>query len=202
MSPSSAPDGAHQRIFVCIRVPEAIQQNLESIKSLVPASITHIRWTPPEQLHVTLRFMAALNTSQIQGVIEAAYSAGEQTQPFTVSIRGLGAFPSTQRPRVVWLGITQGSHALIRLHALLDARLARAGILPDRKEDFTPHLTVGRVASGRRPQELAELARDLARPSAASVFAEFRANALSVMRSSLERGGAKHEQLYAGSFLG
>ena len=62
--------------------------------------------------------------------------------PVTLRVRGLGAFPSTRRARVLWAGIDDPADVLAALVADLEAGLAEEFRAEVRR--FHPHLTVAR----------------------------------------------------------
>ncbi|MCJ7613933.1 RNA 2',3'-cyclic phosphodiesterase, partial [Candidatus Bathyarchaeota archaeon] len=80
--------------------------------------------------------------------------------PFTIEIRGLGAFPKSNYSRVVWAGIKKGANELADVFEQLEPRLRGLGFKPDNK-GFSPHLTIARVRTGRNKARLAELIREL-----------------------------------------
>jgi RNA 2',3'-cyclic 3'-phosphodiesterase len=80
--------------------------------------------------------------------------------PFKIEIRGVGAFPKLNYPRVIWAGIMKGSKELKDVFGQLEPRLRGLGFKPDNK-GFSPHLTIARVRTGRNKVRLADLIREL-----------------------------------------
>ena len=111
------------------------------------------RWTRPEQLHFTLRFLGEISVAQVARVKVAAREAASKIDPFSITLHGLGAFPSLQRPQVVWIGVEQGKEPLQALAGLLQQALARQRF-PAEPKSFRPHLTLARVKSTRNWGEL------------------------------------------------
>jgi RNA 2',3'-cyclic 3'-phosphodiesterase len=105
-----------------------------------------VRWVEADKLHVTLRFLGSLPPGRAAAVRDAL-APGWRTAAFDLGLGGAGVFPSSGRPRVVWLGLSTGGNALAALQAEASGRLATAGSEPEARR-FSPHLTVGRV---RRP---------------------------------------------------
>jgi RNA 2',3'-cyclic 3'-phosphodiesterase len=154
----------------------------------------------PDQLHITLRFLASLDNEAIEKVIQTAHRIGEATVPFAVTVGGLGAFPSIKRPRVLWVGINQGEEDLVVLHDMLDYGLCAVGLDPEDKDPFRPHITLARVNLRGGSSDAAELSNLLTRNTNSAPTASFTARGLSVMRSRLEHGGAHHEELQSAPF--
>ncbi len=101
--------------------------------------------------------------------------------------RGLGCFPSPNRPRIIWAGLGEAPRALAALKRTLDEHLARLGFAEEER-DFHPHLTLGRVRqlqAGDR-QRLAESLRELREAD----FGQWTVKRVDLMRSVLSPGGA------------
>ena len=72
-------------------------------------------------------------------------------EPFSIKISGCGAFPNTNRIRVIWIGIEDD--ALIRkLHDRLDKEFVKLGLDKDRK--FSTHITIGRMKSPKNKDKV------------------------------------------------
>jgi 2'-5' RNA ligase len=116
-----------------------------------------------------------------------------QFEPFEIVFRGAGAFPDLEHPKVLWIGIEEGSQDLKQLQSALDAALKSQLGYPLETRPFHPHLTVGRVkrpmpgGQARLAQLLAEQAQfdaDLTVVDEVVTFASF-----------LSRQGPTHEPL-------
>lgn len=103
---------------------------------------------PPPPDHLTLRFFADLPLDSVPEVVQALSEVARRSVPFSITVAGIGAFPSSRDPKVVWRGITSGRESLVALVADLDGRLARSGFPADARP-FVPHLTWFRVRSDR-----------------------------------------------------
>ena len=180
------------RLFFALPVPgeakEALRAPLEAAKQ---ASADGVGFTRIEQLHFTLAFLGE------QPDAEQALAAGEVLQesaPFAMTLSGVGAFPNTARPRVLWLGLIAGASELMAMAERLRAGLRSRGFaLEDRK--FRPHLTVGRVRP--RGERGAKLALAALPPGE---FAHWTAAEACLMQSVLGRGGATHTILRSWPF--
>lgn len=112
------------------------------------------RGSAPE--HLTLLFLGETPTERVGPISEALRGVGDATAPFDATLEGVGAFPSPDRPRVVWVGITEGRAELVHLAHGVQEALPGEGAAA-RREEFSPHLTLFRVRSGvdhRRAREL------------------------------------------------
>jgi len=104
-------------------------------------------WLRPED-HLTLHFFEELDFEQIPTVVEAMVEAAALFLPFGIEVRGVGAFPSAQRPRVIWAGLGEGSAAVISIVERMRKALSSRGFATENRP-FIPHLTLARVRSAR-----------------------------------------------------
>jgi 2'-5' RNA ligase len=63
--------------------------------------------------------------------------------PFIISLQGVGTFPPS-RPRVIWIGISEGQDELSSIITFLNKNLKSLGFKPEARTD-SAHLTIGRV---------------------------------------------------------
>jgi RNA 2',3'-cyclic 3'-phosphodiesterase len=98
--------------------------------------------------HLTLRFLGEISPESVPALEATLRPALAPLAPFDLVVEGIGAFPSAERPRVVWRGVGSGEAPLRRLAgAVRDA--VRAAGFPDDPVAFTPHVTLFRVRSPR-----------------------------------------------------
>ncbi len=104
-----------------------------------------LRTTDPANAHVTLKFLGEgdHNHDALSEAIEKAVETAA-VGPFTVTLEGVGAFPSPEYIRVVWLGVGNGTEAVGELHRELEAETTALGYEAERHE-FTPHVTLARM---------------------------------------------------------
>ncbi len=101
------------------------------------------RWTPRENLHLTLWFIGDVADERARTIHDAL--APPFARPaFDARLAGLGAFPPAGRPRVFWIGLQSGAAPMQALHAELAGRLAPLGFQAERRP-FAAHLTIARV---------------------------------------------------------
>ena len=110
----------------------------------------------PAPEHLTLFFLGEIPRERTAPISAALTPVGAAMAPFFATLEGVGAFPSPDHPRVVWVGVTEGSAELVRLAGRVKEALAGEGD-PTRRNSFSPHLTLLRVRSStdyRRAREL------------------------------------------------
>lgn len=138
-------------------------------------------------LHVTLKFLGQIDPARVDAIADALASVAARTPPFDLDVRGLGAFPTADRPRVVWAGLHPAA-PLATLAREVDAALGTLGVSRESRP-FAGHVTLGRVREHRRNPALAVA---LARPAQCGRLPVTR---VSLMRSQLDSRGARYTEL-------
>ncbi|WP_407691038.1 RNA 2',3'-cyclic phosphodiesterase [Rubrobacter marinus] len=106
-----------------------------------------IRWTKQENIHLTLKFLGEVFEESLEGICGALRRACSAHAPFDARLKGLGAFPSPRRARVIWAGVDRGSEETTSLAASVEAALEPLGFRREGRP-YMPHATLGR-ARGR-----------------------------------------------------
>jgi 2'-5' RNA ligase len=187
------------RTFISVEISDAARRRVAELQAQMRAAGARLRWVRPPNLHFTLRFLGEIPAAQIARAVVATREVARSTDPFEVTIAGLGVFPSFDRPQVVWVGTTHGANLLETLAATLEAVLARERF-PKDPRPFRPHLTLGRV---RDVRQWGDLVRTLQRFRDVVIGTE-RIEAISVMESRLTPGGpvySPREQVFLGHGL-
>ncbi len=142
------------RVFIALDLSDATRAAMAGVQRRVAAEVARvasgarITWVQPDRLHLTLRFFANATEAEVQ-TLRAALASPLGVPAAEVIWGGLGVFPPRGTPRVIWVGIECGADAVEEMAAVLDARLADAGIAREARP-FSPHLTLGRVREGMR----------------------------------------------------
>lgn len=103
-------------------------------------------WVPPANLHVTLRFLGDIAEELAPRLVIALKQSLHAFDPFEIKAGGLGAFPSLEAPRVLWLGV-DGGKSLVKLQGEIERTLGELGF-PKDERPFFPHVTIGRIVEG------------------------------------------------------
>ena len=101
------------------------------------------RWTPEENLHITLVFLGETPEARLAALADALQPTFA-TRVFALGLTGFGRFPPSGAPRVLWLGVGKGHEALTALCGETAARFLPLGFEPERRKYF-PHVTVARA---------------------------------------------------------
>lgn len=134
------------RTFVAVEVPEEVRSQIHQAMEPLRQALPGVRWVAGQNLHLTVKFLGNLERERLDRVLSVTSQKAEAFGPFALSFSGLGAFPNERHPRVVWVGVAEGSGPLTALQGAIEAALVEAGF-PKEDQPFRPHLTVGRARS-------------------------------------------------------
>lgn len=150
------------RLFIAVPTSPAIRAAAgQVIDRLRPFG--DVRWTPPERLHLTLKFLGAVSAEKVTPLAEILAERANTFSRFVVELGDVGAFPHLRKPQILWLGVERAEE-LTRLAQEIDQAVQKLGFEREAK-DFRAHLTLGRVKSPRDLGALSEALRTGARSS-------------------------------------
>lgn len=147
------------------------------------------RSSAPE--HLTLLFLGEIRPERVAPIVSALSPVGGVVRPFDLTLERVGAFPSAERPRVVWVGATEGTNELTDLARRVRDALSEVGEARGH-EDFVPHLTLLRVRSGADLQRAVDLLTGVLPPPPPH---RFRVHEFVLKESLLSPRGATHRTL-------
>jgi 2'-5' RNA ligase len=136
------------RTFIAVDLNPTLRDAVVAMEHDLEAAGARLKWIKPAHLHFTLKFLGEISTAQVARARIAAREAATAAQAFPIRLESLGAFPSLQKPQVVWVGVGEGRDSLEALAARLEQQLARQRFPLDRRR-FRPHLTLARVRDVR-----------------------------------------------------
>lgn len=141
------------RTFIAVPLPETAVAAIGAIQEGLKRKGFRMRWVPPANIHLTLRFLGDIAPSDLPGVQNAMTAAVEVIPPVTLSVKGMGCFPSIRKANVLWAGISGEVRRLKELHSRLEAALETAGMKRDGRP-FRGHLTMARIKAPLPPEEI------------------------------------------------
>jgi RNA 2',3'-cyclic 3'-phosphodiesterase len=173
------------RTFIAINISFELREAFRSFLEELIRIGGDVKWVRPESIHLTLKFLGNLDASKIQPVCEAVQKTCEGFSTFRLRSGQKGAFPNLKRPRVFWVGLTEtNGEILADLQAKLELVLAEVGFESEARR-FHPHITVGRVRSAKKIDEVAHKFMEYRFPEL-----EFMADQVLIMKSELTPRGA------------
>lgn len=153
---------AKTRTFLAVVPSPDIVERAERALLRLRRLTDNVKWVERANLHWTLHFLGDVDDQELYEVCRAAERALANIEPFSLSALGVGAFPSNDRPRTLWIGAGAGGEKLEQLHAALDTELQPLGFRGENRR-FVPHLTLGRSARTLTMAETVALAEELSK---------------------------------------
>ena len=181
------------RAFIAIELTPPTLDRLGDLQARLRQDLPPrlVRWVRPQGIHLTLKFLGEITASGVDAVSEAMADACVAHASFSLSVHGLGCFPSLRRPRVLWVGVEEPTGVLAALQRDVERALVPLGFSPE-TWPFSPHLTLGRLKEGARGQ-IEALGQVVSQAKAR--VGEMPVTAVHLMRSDLLPGGAVYTSL-------
>lgn len=169
------------RLFTALDLAEPLRDNLTGYQDSEALSV---RWTDPEQFHVTLRFIG--DASEAEAARYEKSLADVDAPPVQCAPYGLDVLPARRSPRVLMLGLERTDSMMALYRAVSDA-LASEGL--DREDRrYRPHVTLGRLDD---PDP--DAVHDFLGAHEDASFSNFEADRFVLYESTLTPKGAVHE---------
>lgn len=112
---------------------------LKKLKKSFDQKEINIKWSPLQNMHITLNFLGETPVENIQVISEKLQNIAQKISTFNLKIHDLGAFDHFQQARTVFVNV-QRSQALLDLQSEVEQSL---GLIEQR--EYYPHLTLGRL---------------------------------------------------------
>jgi 2'-5' RNA ligase len=126
-----------KRLFVAIDLPNSLQTSLGDLNP----NIRGVRWTEPEQMHLTLGFFGSV-PEEIDSKFREKLSTIE-FGAFFLPIVGVGSFPPKGLPKIIWIGVGRGHPHLFQIYKRVQEAALGAGLEPE-LHPWHPHVTLAR----------------------------------------------------------
>jgi 2'-5' RNA ligase len=172
------------RLFIAIELPQFVAAHLAKMQDAL-RPIVDARWTPPEQLHLTLKFLGETPDQRVDQLLKL-FQTVRVDEEISLRVNGLACFPSRGPVRIVAAGLEDAGGQCAQLQERIDRACNAAGFALESRR-WTAHATLARLKNGAaspvREQAAAAVAELLPGP-------EFFVEEFAVFESRLERQGA------------
>lgn len=174
------------RAFVAVAAGAALREALGRARTSLESAdfAPGLRWVPPENLHLTLRFLGEVSVASLLPLRSALRETLCEEQRFDLSFREIALFPTPRRPRAL-AAVFPISERLEALAARVEAAVRDCG-LPAEERHFRPHITLARFRRGQRAGLL---------PPVQVQAAQLEVDSIALMRSVLTPSGARYTTL-------
>lgn len=178
------------RLFIALPLPAAMREQMDSVRRQLEPHGWPVKWVDSSLAHITLKFLGDTDHGMIPEIEEPLGAVSASREPFSLTSAGCGAFPSLNRPQVLWIGVTGQRHRAVDLAGAIDQAMTTLRFAPERRA-FSPHITIGRVRRGERlPERAARLIERVDVPPVEMTFDRFH-----LVRSVLGRTGPAYTTL-------
>lgn len=176
------------RLFFAAMLPPEVQSDLGRLRRQLDWLPVHGNWSPPESLHITLKFLGEMPDSAVMPLIQSVHRPAAAARPLTLRADHLVFFPPSAPARVLGIGFTGDVEPIILLQRHLELTAAEQGVSPENRA-YVPHATLARFRDGlharHRPrieQSCGELSR----------LPEFSITEFQLMQSILDSRGSRY----------
>jgi len=170
------------RLFTALDLPADLRSRIAGLRA--PETLD-ARWSPPDQYHVTLRFIGDASPGdcdRMDAHLERVQAPVVEGRPY-----GLDVLPSRHTPSVLIVGLER-TDSLMTLYEAVSEALEAAGLEPEGRT-YRPHLTLARVRDVS-----AEAVHQFLDRHEAEALPSFRTDAFHLYESTLTSEGAVHER--------
>ncbi len=187
------------RAFIAVELGAELRAALAEAQASIKAKLdARLQWVRPESLHVTLKFLGHVGEDRIPDLERAMTLVAGAHSRFSLEVGGLGVFPDSRQPRILWVGMSGSVQRLVELAGELDLRLEGMGFSRETKP-FRVHLTLARIKEQAREigkvLSAAGLSGQAGQPGQVAKVGTLEVSALSLMKSDLKPTGAVYTRL-------
>lgn len=187
------------RSFIAIEFSHPVHHQLQANGDHLRAYLRRqnapvcLRWSAVDNIHLTLRFLGETTAAQAQIIATGLRAAAMQHAPFTLTLGGVGGFPTVRQPRVVWLGVGGDVGQLHALQAAVEQTVQLAGFAAEERP-FAAHITLARAQRDATKEQLRAVGSHLATYNVTTPIPVY-VDAVVHMRSDLRPSGAVYTRL-------
>ena len=187
------------RLFIALALTEEVKNYLSSMQEKLRACLKDAKWVETRNLHLTLRFLGQVSEDSLDPVRRAMGTVLKGQTSFEMSFSGLGAFPSLEFPRVLWVGVEKGKDQVACLALRLNSELEKIGFFAE-EQAFHAHLTLARLRSALRSSQRREFEEYVKEAPLSFSPPSMRVPGCELMVSRLSPQGPIYQTLYHGDF--
>jgi len=187
------------RAFIAIDLPPNLQDRLSQLSNALKKEMgdVPIRWVATENMHLTMKFLGDVSLNNLDVLTNILIREAAVREPMVISLGGVGAFPKTRRPRIIWAGM-EAPPELASLQRGIDKQTARVGYAREQRP-FSPHITVGRVSRNATPDHV-RIIGDVLSTQNIGFLGVARVREVHLFRSDLQSGGVVYSHLFSAPF--
>jgi 2'-5' RNA ligase len=184
------------RAFIAIEIPPNIQVAIEKQTARLRQALGDetVRWIPAKNMHLTLKFLGDIASSHVDFLKQLLTREATLHSQFDLQIGGLGSYPTSRRPRILWVGLHIPAE-LVALQKSIETGTTRLGYEQEER-DFAPHLTIGRVRQNASPADLPKIRAAMDNIQLGNIGTA-RVDSVHLFKSELQPNGSVYTKLFS-----
>jgi len=151
------------RTFIAIELDQGLQKILKGIQDDLRKTGADVKWVESHNIHLTLKFLGDVNEEKILSLGETMESSLRGYPAFSFDLNHLGAFPTVNSPKIVWVGVGSGGKEIGGLIRILEDNSETVGFKKEERGG-SPHVTIGRVRSSLNKFALSKMMKSYSLP--------------------------------------
>jgi 2'-5' RNA ligase len=186
------------RAFIAVELPAPLRQEIMEQTDRLHQQLGEdlIRWIPSENMHLTLKFLGNVPINHLDFIKQALSQIADQSSAFDLQLSGLGSFPNSKQPRILWVGIH--APALQSFQQSIESVMSKLGYKKEERP-FSPHLTLGRARQTHSPADSVKI-RDVLQTIQLGKIGTARVNSVHLFKSDLSPAGSTYTKLFSANF--
>ena len=92
------------RAFLAIDLKPQLKDIISDVEYEFKEIDADVKYVNPKNLHLTLKFFGNITTEGIDLISNKVEKVIKDFKPFEIVVQGCGAFPNTNKIRVIWIG--------------------------------------------------------------------------------------------------
>jgi 2'-5' RNA ligase len=187
--------GESIRTFIALELDDSLRRKIADVRTQLERdrAARYVKWVAVDNIHITLKFLGDVESGKLPELQRAIATACEGTPPFTLTLVGVGTFPNTRRPNIVWVGAEGQIEIATKLAERIDDACAVLGYAREARP-FTPHLTIGRVKRDASTNDR-KFIGEMITTATVGALGELRVDQVTVMKSELRPMGSVYTRL-------
>jgi len=177
------------RLFWAINLPEEHKLKLSRIQASLLQCGPDAKWVEYRNLHLTVKFLGETDPSMVKAITASVSQRLKLYRGFILNLEGLGFFPNSANPRVLWAGLKGEVAALKGIAGVVDHCMAEYGFAMEVRR-FSPHLTLARLKSSTNKDKLIKGME--AEEPRVKALGDFNVFSVDLMQSQLSRLGPSY----------
>lgn len=142
-----------ERLFLAVELPRFAREQIVELRKTWRKQLEEdVRWVPPLNLNLPLRYLGELDVSKSKQLCTRLDTLAQATPAFQLSVDKVSASPSHSEAKIFWLGLKDSQELRALLNGIEECCFQLR--LPKDKKPFEPRINLSRTSE---PQKLPPL---------------------------------------------